>query len=128
VLPETEKFPRGSPSSAESSSFLTSLQEKKRILHKTDAVKGVSGSIRRNTNGDESWSLPLAARCIVRPDGIIHHAHVDTDHTRRPEPAEAVGILQISGRRRLCQRRHSARSDRNPRRHPLSAAHAWRRG
>ena len=45
-------------------------------------------------NGDDSWSLPLAARYIVRPDGIIHDAHVDTDHTRRPEPAEAVEILR----------------------------------
>ncbi len=45
-------------------------------------------------NGDDSWSLPLAARYIVRPDRTIHHAHVDTDHTRRPEPEEAVVILQ----------------------------------
>ncbi|SDM54831.1 AhpC/TSA family protein [Geoalkalibacter ferrihydriticus] len=44
-------------------------------------------------NGDESWSLPLAARYIVRPDGIIHHAHVDTDHTRRPEPSNILEIL-----------------------------------
>jgi peroxiredoxin len=45
-------------------------------------------------NGDDSWSLPLAARYIVRPDGTIHHAHVDTDHTRRPEPREVIDILQ----------------------------------
>lgn len=45
-------------------------------------------------NGDDSWSLPLASRYIVRPDGVIHHAHVDTDHTRRPEPADTITLLQ----------------------------------
>jgi peroxiredoxin len=45
-------------------------------------------------NGDDSWSLPLAARYIVRPDSIIHHAHVDTDHTRRPEPMDILTILR----------------------------------
>ncbi len=44
-------------------------------------------------NGDDSWSLPLAARYVVRPDGIIHHAHIDPDHTRRPEPEEILTIL-----------------------------------
>lgn len=53
-------------------------------------------------NGDDSWELPLASRYIVRPDGVIHHAHVDTDHTRRPEPANTVALLrQLTGARKL---------------------------
>jgi peroxiredoxin len=45
-------------------------------------------------NGDDSWTLPLAARYIVAPDGVIRHDEVGTDYTTRPEPAAIVSILQ----------------------------------
>jgi peroxiredoxin len=45
-------------------------------------------------NGDDSWTLPLPARYIVFPDGIIRQAEVGTDYTVRPEPEETVGFLR----------------------------------
>jgi len=45
-------------------------------------------------NGDENWTLPLPARYIVVPDGIIRHAEVGTDYTVRPEPAATVDFLR----------------------------------
>jgi peroxiredoxin len=45
-------------------------------------------------NGDESWTLPLPARYIVSPDGIIRHAEVGTDYTVRPEPEETLNLLR----------------------------------
>ena len=50
-------------------------------------------------NGDESWALPLPARYVVTPDGIIRQAEVGTDYTVRPEPAATVDFLRLqSGR------------------------------
>ncbi len=45
-------------------------------------------------NGDASWTLPMPARYIVATDGMILHASVDTDYTRRPEPAATVQQLK----------------------------------
>lgn len=45
-------------------------------------------------NGDDSWTLPLPARCIVTPDGIVRHAEVGTDYTIRPEPEATVSFLR----------------------------------
>jgi peroxiredoxin len=44
-------------------------------------------------NGDQSWELPLAATYIVRPDGIITYARVDSDWRKRSEPAEVLSHL-----------------------------------
>lgn len=44
-------------------------------------------------NGDQSWELPMPATYIVRPDGIITYAGVDTDWRRRPEPEEILPEL-----------------------------------
>lgn len=48
-------------------------------------------------NGDDSWSLPLPARYVIRPDGIIHHAAISTDHTVRPDPSETMVHLRNLG-------------------------------
>jgi peroxiredoxin len=45
-------------------------------------------------NGDQSWELPLAASCIVQPDGTISWARLDADWRHRPEPEELVQALR----------------------------------
>jgi peroxiredoxin len=37
-------------------------------------------------NGDPSWALPMPARYVIAPDGVIAYAEVYPDHTRRPDP------------------------------------------
>jgi peroxiredoxin len=45
-------------------------------------------------NGDDSWTLPLPARYIVGTEGMIRHAAVGTDYTRRPETEVTVQQLK----------------------------------
>lgn len=45
-------------------------------------------------NGEESWTLPLPARFIVDPEGIVRYARVGPDYTRRPEPEETLEALE----------------------------------
>ena len=47
-------------------------------------------------NGDQSYELPIPATYIVDQTGIICHAFVDVDHTKRLEPSEIVEILRAS--------------------------------
>ena len=49
-------------------------------------------------NGDTSWTLPMPGRFVIGQDGIIRHAEVNPDYTRRPEPADMLPALngQIS--------------------------------
>jgi peroxiredoxin len=51
-------------------------------------------------NGDQSWELPLAATYIVRRDGTISFAGVDTDWRQRAEPEEILGTLNHKGHER----------------------------
>ena len=37
-------------------------------------------------NGDDSWTLPMPARYVIGQDGVVLHANVEPDYTRRPEP------------------------------------------
>jgi peroxiredoxin len=48
-------------------------------------------------NGDESYELPITATYVINEDGTIVHAFVDTDYTKRLEPAEAVEALKKIG-------------------------------
>lgn len=41
-------------------------------------------------NGDDSWTLPMPSRFVIRPDGVIAHAEVHPDYKKRPEPAETL--------------------------------------
>ena len=43
-------------------------------------------------NGDASYELPMTATYVIDSDGTIIHAFVDTDYTKRLEPAEAVEV------------------------------------
>jgi peroxiredoxin len=44
-------------------------------------------------NGDPSWTLPMPARYVVAPDGVIAYAEVNPDYTRRPDPSELFPVL-----------------------------------
>jgi peroxiredoxin len=44
-------------------------------------------------NGEGSWTLPMPARYVVAPDGMIAYAEVNPDYTRRPDPSELIPVL-----------------------------------
>jgi peroxiredoxin len=46
-----------------------------------------------NFNGEESWTLPMPARYVIRQDGVIAYAEVNPDYTKRPEPSDLFPIL-----------------------------------
>lgn len=45
-------------------------------------------------NGDDSWTLPMPARYIIDPGGIIRYAKVEPDYTVRPEPEDTIAALK----------------------------------
>jgi peroxiredoxin len=45
-------------------------------------------------NGDDSWTLPLAARFIVDRKAVIRYAEVDADYTIRPDPEHTIKALK----------------------------------
>jgi len=45
-------------------------------------------------NGDDSWTLPMPARYIIDPGGIIRYAEVEPDYTVRPEPEDTIAALK----------------------------------
>jgi peroxiredoxin len=45
-------------------------------------------------NGDDSWTLPLAARYIIDQEGVIRYAEADTDYTVRPDPEHTLIALK----------------------------------
>lgn len=45
-------------------------------------------------NGDDSWSLPMASRLIVDPEGIVRHTAINADYTVRPDPEETLEALK----------------------------------
>ncbi|HEY4985654.1 MAG TPA: peroxiredoxin-like family protein [Bradyrhizobium sp.] len=44
-------------------------------------------------NNDPSWVLPMPARYVIAPDGIIAYAEVNPDYTRRPDPSDLLPVL-----------------------------------
>ena len=44
-------------------------------------------------NGEDSWTLPMPARIVIAPDGIIAYAEVNPDYTKRPEPSALFPVL-----------------------------------
>jgi peroxiredoxin len=44
-------------------------------------------------NGDDSWTLPLAARFIIDRQALIRYAEVDADYTVRPNPQHTLAAL-----------------------------------
>jgi len=45
-------------------------------------------------NGDDSWTLPMPARLIIDPKGIIRYAEINPDYTERPEPEDTMAALK----------------------------------
>jgi peroxiredoxin len=45
-------------------------------------------------NGEPSWTLPMPARYVIAPDGMIVYAEVNPDYTRRPDPSELIPTLK----------------------------------
>jgi peroxiredoxin len=65
----------------------------------SDALKALQeafGNPLPKFNGDETWRLPMAATFVIDRGGIVRLAFVDSDYTRRLEPAailDAVGEI-----------------------------------
>jgi peroxiredoxin len=57
-------------------------------------VYGKFGIDLKKYNGDESWTLPIAARFVIDSSGTVRAVDVDPDYTVRPEPAETLRILE----------------------------------
>ena len=47
-----------------------------------------------NTNGDDSWELPIPATYILDRDGTVLYASADEDYTERPEPLGILSFLE----------------------------------
>jgi peroxiredoxin len=45
-------------------------------------------------NGDDSWTLPIAARFVVDQGGVIRSVDANADYTIRPEPTATVAFLK----------------------------------
>tara|TARA_B100000579_G_C22587878_1_gene736647 strand:+ start:354 stop:656 length:303 start_codon:yes stop_codon:yes gene_type:complete len=51
------------------------------------------------TNGDDSWTLPVPSRIIVEKGGTIFEVEADPDYTVRPEPRATVdSLLQLQAK------------------------------
>ena len=62
-----------------------------------ELYKGFGADFER-FNGDDSWTMPIPARYVVKQNGEIFAADFDVDYTRRPEPAKTVDDLKrLSG-------------------------------
>lgn len=53
-----------------------------------------AGNDLTQVNGHDSWLLPAPAIFIIDEAGVIRHAHVDGDFTRRMEPAAVLAGLE----------------------------------
>jgi peroxiredoxin len=47
-------------------------------------------------NDDPEWTLPMPARYVIGPSGIILYAEVNADYTCRPEPEELLPALRYA--------------------------------
>jgi peroxiredoxin len=47
-------------------------------------------------NGDASWTLPMPARFVIMPDGVVAYAEVNADYTIRPDPSELLPVLDAA--------------------------------
>jgi len=44
-------------------------------------------------NNDPGWVLPMPARFVIGPDGIVAYAEINPDYTHRPDPSELLSVL-----------------------------------
>jgi peroxiredoxin len=52
-------------------------------------------------NGEDSWTLPMPARYVIGPDGVIAYAEINPDYTRRPEPSDVFAVLDHLNRSKV---------------------------
>ena len=45
-------------------------------------------------NGDDSWTLPLAARFIIDREAVIRYAETEADFTIRPDPEHTLNAIK----------------------------------
>jgi peroxiredoxin len=45
-------------------------------------------------NGESSWTLPMPARYLISPEGIVEYADISADYSRRGDPSELFPILK----------------------------------
>jgi peroxiredoxin len=45
------------------------------------------------SNGEASWTLPVAGTYVIDSGGIIRYANAAADYTRRPEPEDTLAAL-----------------------------------
>lgn len=49
-----------------------------------------------NSNGDQSWELPLAATYLIGKDGRVLFGRADADFRRRADPAEVLDLIRAA--------------------------------
>jgi peroxiredoxin len=49
---------------------------------------------------DPEWTLPMPARYLIGPSGVILYADVNADYTCRPEPEELLPALRNAAEQR----------------------------
>jgi peroxiredoxin len=49
------------------------------------------------TNGDDSWTLPMPARIVVSSDGIVRATDIDPNYASRPEPEKTLEDVKAIG-------------------------------
>ena len=59
------------------------------------AVYGKIGVDLEKFNGDTTWTLPIPARFLLDPAGIVRWVEADPDYTTRPEPEETLAALRV---------------------------------
>ncbi|MDX8403032.1 MAG: peroxiredoxin-like family protein [Mariprofundaceae bacterium] len=64
------------------------LPEKLRPVYKGFGIDLVA------SQGNNRFELPLPATYIIRRDGVVAHAFVDVDYTKRCEPEEIIEVLK----------------------------------
>ena len=45
-------------------------------------------------NGDNSFDLPIPATYIIDTAGVVRHAYINADYTRRLDPEEIIAALE----------------------------------
>lgn len=45
-------------------------------------------------HGDDDWTLPIPARFLIDPQGVIRYAESSPDYTQRPDPDEMMDVLK----------------------------------
>ena len=65
------------------------------------AVELESGLDLAAVNGESSWTLPMPARYIVSPEGIVDYSDISPDYTQRCDPTDLLPVLNRVRARQL---------------------------